>query len=155
GPGVRPSGMKVRRQVEAESTDGVGVAGVSTPPPSLAEAREQFLALVAGIRPELHRYCARITGSVIDGEDMVQETLAKALYALSPPPDAPPLRPWLFRIAHNPALDFLKSHARKEIGEPVELEEALGFEERPDPAAVRAALAQFLVLPLTQRSAVI
>ena len=40
-------------------------------PPTLADAREQFLALVADVRPELHRYCARLTGSVIDGEDIV------------------------------------------------------------------------------------
>ena len=35
--------------------------------------------LMAEVRPELHRYCARMTGSVFDGEDIVQETLAKAL----------------------------------------------------------------------------
>ena len=79
-------------------------------PPSLAEAREQFLAVVSGVRPELHRYCARLTGSVIEGEDIVQETLAKAFYALSLSPEVPPLRPWLFRIAHNTALDLLRSH---------------------------------------------
>jgi hypothetical protein len=55
----------------------------SAPPQSLSHAREEFLALVGDIRPELHRYCARLTGSVIDGEDIVQETLAKAFYALA------------------------------------------------------------------------
>jgi RNA polymerase sigma-70 factor (ECF subfamily) len=35
------------------------------------------------VRPKLHRYCARITGSVIDGEDVVQEALAKAVVAFS------------------------------------------------------------------------
>ena len=52
-------------------------------PAALGEAREQFLAIVAGVRPELHRYCARLTGSVIEGEDIVQDTLARAFYALS------------------------------------------------------------------------
>ena len=46
-------------------------------PSSLADAREQFLAIVAVVRPELHRYCARLTGSVVEGEDIVQDTLAK------------------------------------------------------------------------------
>ncbi len=124
-------------------------------PPSLVDAREQFLALVGGVRPELHRYCARLTGSVIEGEDIVQETLAKAFYALSLSADVPPLRPWLFRIAHNAALDFLKSHGRKYVDVHAEIEEIAGFDERPDPAIVRAALAQFLSLPVTQRSAVI
>ena len=124
-------------------------------PPSIADAREQFLALVAGVRPELHRYCARLTGSVIEGEDIVQDTLAKAFYALSLLVEVPPLRPWLFRIAHNAALDFLKSHGRKYVEPHADLEDVAGFEDKPDPSLVRAALARFLTLPVTQRSAVI
>ena len=124
-------------------------------PPALADAREQFLAMVEGVRPELHRYCARLTGSVIEGEDIVQDTLAKAFYALSLSADVPPLRPWLFRIAHNAALDFLKSHGRKYVDFPGEMDDLAGYEERPDPFVVRAALARFLALPVTQRSAVI
>src|SRR5450432_3738960 len=124
-------------------------------PTGLFAAREQFLALVAGVRPELHRYSARLTGSVIEGEDIVQDTLAKAFYALSQAVDVPPLRPWLFRIAHNTALDFLKSHGRKFVDTHAEVEELAVFEEQPDPAVVRAALVRFLTLPVTQRSAVI
>ena len=124
-------------------------------PAGLAEAREQFLALVAGVRPELHRYCARLTGSVVEGEDIVQETLARAFYALSMSPEVPPLRPWLFRIAHNAAVDFLKSHGHKHTEVRAELDDVTGFEDRPDPAIVRAALARFLALPVAQRSAVI
>jgi len=124
-------------------------------PAGLVDAREQFLALVAALRPELHRYCARLTGSVIEGEDIVQDTLAKAFYALSLSPEVPPLRPWLFRIAHNAALDFLKSHGRKVTEVSDELEDLAGFDDQPDPGVVRAALARFLVLPVAQRSAVI
>ncbi len=124
-------------------------------PSAFADAREQFLAMVASVRPELHRYCARLTGSVIEGEDIVQDTLAKAFYALSLSADVPPLRPWLFRIAHNAALDFLKSHGRKNVDVHADIEELAGFEDKPDPAIVRAALARFLSLPVSQRSAVI
>src|ERR1700734_1304973 len=106
-------------------------------PAALSDAREQFLALVDGVRPELHRYCARLTGSVIEGEDIVQDTLAKAFYALSQSGDPPPLRPWLFRIAHNAALDFLKSHGRKLTDAHAEIDEIAGFDEKPDPAVVR------------------
>lgn len=111
--------------------------------------------MVEAVRPELHRYCARLTGSVIEGEDIVQDTLAKAFYALSLSPDVPPLRPWLFRIAHNAALDFLKSHSTKYTEVRAEIEETAGYEDEPDPAVIRAALARFLALPVTQRGAVI
>ena len=130
-------------------------SSVTQTPTALATAREQFLSMLGGVRPELHRYCARLTGSVIEGEDIVQDTLAKAFYALSLSPDVPPLRPWLFRIAHNAALDFLKSHGRKYVDVHAEIEEIAGFEDKPDPAIVRAALARFLLLPVVQRSAVI
>jgi len=122
---------------------------------SIASARAQFLALVEGIRPDLHRYCARLTGSVIEGEDIVQETLARAFYTLAENPEAPPLRPWLFKIAHNAALDFLKSHGHKYTESRADMTDVAGFDEAPDPAAVRAALIRFIALPVSQRSAVI
>jgi RNA polymerase sigma-70 factor, ECF subfamily len=128
---------------------------VTEPVSVLANAREEFLALVDHVRPELHRYCARLTGSVIEGEDIVQDTLAKAFYALSMSDDVPPLRPWLFRIAHNAAIDFLRGHGRK-LTDPSDELDAMPADEPPsDPAVVRAALARFLALPLSQRSAVI
>src|SRR5580658_902946 len=111
--------------------------------------------MVGGVRPELHRYCARLTGSVIEAEDIVQDTLARAFYALSLTPEVPPLRPWLFRIAHNAAMDFLKSHGTKYTDAHAEMDEIAGFDDKPDPAVVRAALARFVLLPIAQRSAVI
>ncbi len=124
-------------------------------PETLNQAREQFLSMVDSVRPELHRYCARLTGSVIEGEDIVQDTLARAFYALSLSQEVPALKPWLFRIAHNCALDFMKSHGRKYTDPSDVIDETASFEERPEPAVVRAALARFLSLPMTQRSAVI
>src|SRR5262252_3831711 len=85
----------------------------------LRVAREQFLALVADVRPELHRYCARMTGSVADGEDIVQDTLARAYYELAELKELPALRPWLFRIAHNRSLDYLRRYERR-MSEPLE-----------------------------------
>src|SRR5258708_34132614 len=79
--------------------------------PDATAAREAFDRLLRELRPKLHRYCARMTGSVVDGEDVVQEALVKALEAL---PDAGSLaspQSWLFRIAHNAALDFLPRRA--------------------------------------------
>ena len=37
-----------------------------------------FLETISSLRPSLHRYCARMTGSVMDEEDVVQESLFEA-----------------------------------------------------------------------------
>src|SRR5258705_7747868 len=67
-----------------------------------------FLETIATLRPSLHRYCARMTGSVMDGEDVVQETLFDAYRKLDKFDESRPLKPWLFRIAHNRCIDFLR-----------------------------------------------
>jgi len=124
--------------------------------PAMVDARTRFLELVAEIRPELHRYCARMTGSLFDGEDIVQDTLAKACFALSEMGEPPPLRPWLFRIAHNTAMDFLRRFERKNVDLVAEVPDVGEHEENgPDPALVEAALTVFVSLPPVQRSAIV
>jgi RNA polymerase sigma-70 factor (ECF subfamily) len=113
--------------------------------------------LLADLRPKLHRYCARMVGSVIDGEDVVQDALIKAVQSI---PTAGPIgnpEGWLFRIAHNTALDFLRRRRRQEdvrSGEEVDM--------IADPAdtvashqAAAASLRTFMRLPVAQRSSVI
>src|SRR6266496_5847386 len=67
-----------------------------------------FLETITQLRPRLHRYCSRMTGSVLDGEDVVQDTLFEAYRKLDQYDDSRPLAPWLFRIAHNRSIDFLR-----------------------------------------------
>ena len=67
-----------------------------------------FLETITQLRPRLHRYCSRMTGSVTDGEDVVQEALFEAYRKLDQYDDSRPLAPWLFRIAHNRCIDFLR-----------------------------------------------
>jgi len=83
---------------------------VSAPPASLADAREQFLALVADVRPELHRYCARLVGSVIEGEDIVQEAFERVWTRASDwrPRQGARFFAWLARIALNLAIDRIR-----------------------------------------------
>jgi len=124
------------------------------------ESRRRFLELVAEIRPELHRYCARMVGSITDGEDVVQDALARAYYALPEMETMPPLRPWLFRIAHHRALDHLKRYdvrmrepldaGRDDADAAADPDDALAREE-----ATRAAITRFVDLAPAQRSAVV
>jgi RNA polymerase sigma-70 factor (ECF subfamily) len=67
-----------------------------------------FLETISGLRPKLHLYCARMTGSAMDGEDVVQEALLQAYLKLDSFDVSRPLKPWLFRIAHNRCIDFLR-----------------------------------------------
>jgi RNA polymerase sigma-70 factor, ECF subfamily len=127
---------------------------------TMAEARQRFMDLVAEVRPELHRYCARMTGSVFDGEDVVQDTLAKAYCALAEMESPPPLRPWLFRIAHNTAMDFLRSYEHRNVDAAADMEEVADMVESPEPEEhgpdgerVEATLKVFAALPPVQRSA--
>ena len=65
----------------------------------------------------LHRYCARMTGSVMDGEDVVQEALIEAYRKLDKYDESRPLKPWLFRIAHNRCIDFLRRRGVRDEAE--------------------------------------
>ncbi len=128
---------------------------------SNAERRAELLALAGELRPELHRYCARLMGSVIEGEDVVQDTLAKAFVALDGLAGTPPLRAWLFRVAHNRALDVLRSKAIR-AAEPIDAAHNVVDQANPDPVevlmhqeAVRTAVSRFAELPILQRSVII
>src|SRR3954447_23863351 len=81
--------------------------------PNVFDARYRaFLEAIANLRPSLHRYCSRMTGSVLDGEDVVQEALFQAYRMLETFDDSRPLSPWLCRIAHNRCSDHLR---RREV----------------------------------------
>jgi RNA polymerase sigma-70 factor (ECF subfamily) len=130
---------------------------MTTPLLSSAAVRTQaeFEALVHDIRPELHRYCARMIGSAVDSEDVVQDALAKAYAALPATPIAN-MRGWLFRIAHNKAIDYLRRSSHQHL-EHLD-EQALLAEPDPspdDPELVSVALSVFLKLTPKQRSCVI
>ena len=120
-----------------------------------AQARAEFEALIKTIRPRLHRYCARMTGSVLDAEDVVQDALAKAFYLL-PSTEVINLEAWLFRIAHNKAIDHLRAARSspiefvEEYPEPIEEVSALENE-----GSTTLAVSVFLKLTPMQRSCVI
>ena len=127
----------------------------------LQQARREFLTLVEKLRPDLHRYCARMVGSVIDGEDVVQDTLARGYYELSALKEPPALRAWLFRIAHNRALDHLRRYERR-MSEPLDPQSEEFSDASADPSAlpsrqqaVTLAVTRFVQLAPTQRSCVI
>jgi RNA polymerase sigma-70 factor (ECF subfamily) len=109
------------------------------------------------LRPRLHRYCARMTGSVIDGEDVVQDTLAKAIAANDDSIEGAYLDRWVFRIAHNTALDLLRRRSRRLDVHGQEELDMLVEPSNPivDHAITAASLGTFMHLSVVQRSCVI
>ncbi len=63
------------------------------------------------IRPRLHGYCARVVGSAFDAEDIVQDSMAKAMSNWNENEIRNP-EAWIFRIAHNTAIDHLRRTTR-------------------------------------------
>jgi RNA polymerase sigma-70 factor (ECF subfamily) len=55
-----------------------------------------------------------MTGDPCDGEDVLQDALATAFYRLGELRDDASFRSWVFRIAHNRCIDFLRARRRTE-----------------------------------------
>jgi RNA polymerase sigma-70 factor (ECF subfamily) len=134
-----------------DNTSGNATPGSGPPDP------ESLDSLLARLRPRLHRYCARMIGSVIDAEDIVQEASIKAIEAFKGPTAIVNPEAWLFQVAHNTALDVLRQRARQpRFGD----EEDLAMVSDPIDAvhqreAAAAAVHAFMRLPVAQRSSVI
>src|SRR5713226_2744600 len=126
----------------------------SSSAPTLTDA--EFEALVNDVRPALYRYVAHMIGSAVDAEDVVQEALVKAYDSLPLLTSRSNVRGWLFRIAHNKAIDQL----RRDKDQPLELLDEYPMEAPPDQPLEEKdlavlALSVFLQLVPRQRSCVI
>src|SRR5882762_8127221 len=125
--------------------------------PEAPAAAADIDGLLTEMRPKLHRYCARMVGSVIDGEDVLQDALIKAVESLASVGAIGNPEGWLFRIAHNTALDFLRRRNRQEA-----LRSAEEVDMIADPAdavlsrqIASASLRTFMRLPVAPRASVI
>jgi len=113
---------------------------------------DDFEGRLNALRPRLHRYAARMTGSAVDGEDVLQDTLVKALHARAEGAGVDNLEGWLFRIAHNTSLDLLRSRARNTV---VPLTDDVEAAPLAEADIVAISFRTFLRLPELQRCAVV
>jgi RNA polymerase sigma factor (sigma-70 family) len=114
-----------------------------------------FAAIVHRYRAPLTRYCAGIVGAD-RAEDVVQQALINAHLALTPSSDVRHLRAWLFKIAHNTALNTLRAVRDDLPLDPAQALTADGPEatlERRE--RLRATLAAVERLPERQRAALL
>ncbi|HEU4389373.1 MAG TPA: sigma-70 family RNA polymerase sigma factor [Blastocatellia bacterium] len=126
----------------------------------IQQAWQRFLQRTESLRPDLHRFCRALTGSVWDAEDLVQDTLLRSFAKLGEFQnriDNP--RAYLFRIASNLWID----HFRRADPHRLQVSAAESISDLPDPdrgnvqsAEVRDAASQILqILPPQERAAVI
>jgi RNA polymerase sigma-70 factor (ECF subfamily) len=73
----------------------------------------EFAAIAERHRRELQIHCYRMLGSVEDSEDLVQETFLRAWRRRSSYEGRSTFRAWLYKIATNACLDFLKGRPRR------------------------------------------
>jgi RNA polymerase sigma-70 factor, ECF subfamily len=115
-----------------------------------------FLETIANLRPSLHRYCSRMTGSVMDGEDVVQEALFQAYRKLDTFDETRPLSAWLFRIAHNRCIDFLRRRKVRQEAEVAAVQPDRVLPADPPGRALGRAVEHLVVtLPPKERACVL
>jgi len=115
-----------------------------------------FLETITQLRPRLHRYCSRMTGSVMDGEDVVQDALFEAYRKLDQYDDSRPLAPWLFRIAHNRCIDFLRRRGVRIDAETASMSPDYVMPDIPPVLGVGRAVEQLVMnLPPKERACVL
>ena len=86
-------------------------------------------------RRALHVHCYRMLGSYTDADDLVQEALIRAWTARDSYDAATGelgLRRWLYRIATNACLDFLKSAPRRVAAQSTSFDEIAWLQPYPD-----------------------
>src|SRR3954468_22028038 len=115
-----------------------------------------FEAIVHRYRRALLRYCGRLLSGA-RAEDAVQQTFLNAYRAMKSDEREIDLRPWLYRIAHNPSLNVLRAAAP--AGEEPISDEIDGV-ERPDQAVERReslahVVAAVRALPPRQRDTIV
>jgi RNA polymerase sigma factor (sigma-70 family) len=114
-----------------------------------------FEAIVARYRGPLIGYCGRFLPEP-RAEDVVQQTFVNAYRAMQGSRGELRLRSWLYRIAHNTALNALRDRGLQHE----QLHDQLDGVERPDQAferrqGLRELLASVQALPVRQRDALV
>lgn len=98
-------------EVASDSAAGSGSSAALAK--TVSDARQHFEAMCIPLRPALHRFCTRMTGSPCDGEDVLQDALVTAFYRIDELENAVSFRAWVFRIAHNKCIDLVRARRRK------------------------------------------
>ena len=115
-----------------------------------------FEAIFRRYQDDLYRFCVGILREPQDAQDAVQNTMFKAMRALPGERREMQLKPWLYRIAHNEAVELRRrERPAEELAETVDIA-AAGTEERAeDNGRLQTLLADIADLPERQRASLV
>jgi RNA polymerase sigma factor (sigma-70 family) len=123
-----------------------------------AEGHERaFEALVQRYRRPLLRYCRRMQLADARAEDVLQQAFLQAWMAFARGTEVRDVRPWLYRIVHNAAVNVMRGAAEShgELTEAMQAKAALtGESNLQRTMAVREALTDVAALPQMQQQAI-
>jgi RNA polymerase sigma factor (sigma-70 family) len=114
-----------------------------------------FEALVLRYRRPLRSYCTRLGVPAQGTEDVVQQALLEAWLALRSGAQVHAFKAWLYRIAHNIALDAIRETSRAEALACGEAAQAVGTRSPTHEPGLHEALTAVAALPLLQREAIV
>jgi RNA polymerase sigma factor (sigma-70 family) len=117
-----------------------------------------FAAIYERYHQPLYRYCRSILRNETDAQDALQSTFVGALQALRREQRSAPLRPWLYRIAHNEAISLLRRRSRDASDELDADSMGIGAsveQEVADRARWRSLVEDLATLPDRQRGALL
>jgi RNA polymerase sigma factor (sigma-70 family) len=115
-----------------------------------------FAVLYRRYHQPLYRYCRSIVHNDADAQDALQSTFANALAALRRGHRDAPLRPWLFRIAHNETISLLRRRRpTAELSESEPASSGSPQEQIEQRMRLEELVADLRALPERQRSALV
>lgn len=118
----------------------------------------RFLDGLQPLRPDLHRYCCRLTGNVWDGEDLAQDALMRVFVLLGKlDADLEDPRAYLLRTATHLWIDRLRRRARERAHLEGERMEPLEGEPAPPSQGVevKQAAGRLMQLAPRERAAIV
>jgi RNA polymerase sigma-70 factor (ECF subfamily) len=93
---------------------------------------DAFTALCAPLENMVYRHCLQMLHNPMDAQDATQEAMLRAYRSFPKFQGMSGVATWLFRIAHNVCLDFLKRPLTKREGTSLDALQQEGF-DKPDP----------------------
>jgi RNA polymerase sigma factor (sigma-70 family) len=117
---------------------------------------DAFAAIYKRYHQRLYRYCRSIVRNESDAQDALQSAFAGAFAALKRGQRDAPLRPWLFRIAHNEAVSVIRRrHLEDDLSEALEPSGSTVEEAAEERQRLALLLADLHELPERQRNALV